>query len=146
MAVGAMKISTKGRYALRLMLDLGSQKSQELVSLRDVSQRQQISIKYLEQISSALCRAELLQSGRGARGGYRLTRTPEEYTVGEILRAAEGSLAPVTCLVEEEVACDRAEGCATLAFWQGLADVINRYVDSVTLQDLLDQHCTGCRG
>ncbi len=140
-----MRITTKGRYALRLMLDLGSQNTPEMVSLRDVSDRQQISVKYLEQISGALCRAGLLKSGRGVRGGYRLAKSPAEYTVGEILRAAEGSLAPVACLEEEEIPCERAEGCVTQAFWQGLADVINRYVDSVTLQNLLDQQCRGCQ-
>jgi len=139
-----MKISTKGRYALRLMLDLAAQNTNELIALRDVSSRQKISVKYLEQISSALCRASLLQSGRGARGGYRLTKTPAEYTVGEILRVAEGSLAPVACL-EPEAICEREQGCVTHAFWTGLAGVINEYVNGITLQDLLDQSCTGCQ-
>lgn len=140
-----MKISTRGRYALRLMLDLGSQNTSDLISLRDVSLRQHISVKYLEQITGTLCRSGLLTSGRGVHGGYRLAKPPREYTVGEILRAAEGSLAPVSCLTDASVACQREAGCVTHAFWQGLADVIDRYVDSVTLQDLLDQQCTGCQ-
>ncbi len=133
-----MKISTKGRYALRLMLDLALHDTGEFIALKDISARQGISIKYLEQIVPLLCRAGLLKSVRGPQGGYKLTRSPAEYTVGTILRVTEGNLAPVTCLEDEENQCQRQDGCITLKFWQGLYDVVNRYVDSATLQDLIE--------
>ena len=135
-----MKISTKGRYALRLMLDIAQHgEDGGCVSLKDVSVRQQVSMKYLEQIVTQLSRAGLLKSVRGAQGGYRLTRRPEEYRVGDVLRITEGNLAPVACLEDCPNQCARQEDCMTLAFWEGLRDVINRYVDGVTLQDLLER-------
>lgn len=134
-----MKISTKGRYALRLMLDLAQNSHGEAVALRDISARQEISTKYLEQIVSTLSRAGLLKSSRGAQGGYRLTRQPEEYTVGEILRITEGELAPVACLDTDAEPCPRADDCLTLPFWKGMEKAINDYVDHVTLKDLLSQ-------
>ncbi len=133
-----MKISTKGRYALRLMIDLAKQNADSYIPLRDISQRQGISAKYLEQIVVQLSRAGFVQATRGAQGGYRLTKPASQYTVGAILRITEGSLAPVSCLVSAQNNCDRAGQCATLSFWRGLYDVINNYVDSTTLADLLD--------
>ena len=124
-----MKISTKGRYALRLMIDLAQHDAGGYIPLRDISKRQEISAKYLEQIVVQLSRAGFVTSTRGAQGGYQLARHPSEYTVGDILRITEGSLAPV--------ACPRAEECITLDFWRGLYDTINKYVDSVTLEELV---------
>ena len=132
-----MKISTKGRYALRLMLDIALNGAGEPVSLRDVAHRQDISDKYLEQIITPLGRAGLVRSVRGAGGGYLLTRTPEEYTVGEILRLTEESLAPVSCLEKGTEACQRVPECRTLALWRGLDKIISEYLDGVTVADLL---------
>lgn len=132
-----MKISTKGRYALRVMIDLAGRPAGAVISLRDISQRQGITLKYLEQIIPLLSRAGLLKSVRGSSGGYRLTRPAAEYTAGEILRAVEGSLVPVACLEDEPNRCPRCNECKTLPFWQGLARVIDNYVDGVTLEDLL---------
>ncbi|RIA77865.1 BadM/Rrf2 family transcriptional regulator [Anaeroplasma bactoclasticum] len=129
-------ISTKGRYALRLMIDIAAYSNGGVVSLKDSSKRQDISIKYLEQVVALLTRGGLLISVRGNNGGYRLTKRPEEYTAGEILRCAEGTLAPVACLQCNKVICDRAEICATIDFWKGFNEVITNYVDSVTLDDL----------
>lgn len=134
-----MKISTKGRYALRLMLDLAAQPSGEPIALKDISSRQEISVKYLEQIVPLLSRAGFLRSVRGAQGGYRLSKSPEEYTVGDILRVTEGSLAPIACLEDDTNNCPRREACPTLPFWEGLYQTINDYVDRVTLADLLEQ-------
>ena len=131
-----MKISTKGRYALRVMIDLAGHETGAVISLRDISQRQGITLKYLEQIIPLLSRAGLLKSMRGSSGGYRLTRPASEYTAGEILRAVEGSLVPVACLEDEPNRCSRCGECMTLPFWQGLARVIDNYVDGITLQDL----------
>lgn len=131
-----MKISTKGRYALRLMLDLAINGG--VVPLKAISQRQEIGAKYLEQIVSLLSKAGFITSVRGNNGGYRLTRDPCEYTAGEILRAAEGSLSPVSCLDEKINTCSRRESCLTLPFWQGLDSVISNYVDSTTLADLIN--------
>lgn len=131
-----MKISTKGRYALRLMLDLSEHSDAGFVSLKDIAERQEISVKYLEQIVTVLCKIGFLRSLRGSQGGYKLSKAPEEYTVGSILRITEGDLAPVACLEDEENQCPRCERCDTLDFWQGLYETINRYVDSVTLADL----------
>ncbi|WMJ85028.1 RrF2 family transcriptional regulator [Oscillospiraceae bacterium LTW-04] len=132
-----MKISTKGRYALRVMIDLAGHDAGAVISLRDISQRQGITLKYLEQITPLLSRAGLLKSIRGSSGGYRLTRPAAEYTAGEILRAVEGSLVPVACLEDEPNCCTRCNDCKTLPFWQGLAQIIDDYVDGVTLEDLL---------
>ncbi|MBD5147883.1 MAG: Rrf2 family transcriptional regulator [Oscillibacter sp.] len=132
-----MKISTKGRYALRLMTDVAAHDQEGYVSLRDAAVRQGVSLKYLEQIAGILARAGLLQSGRGAQGGYRLTRLPEEYTVGSILRLTEGNLAPVACLSEGENHCQRSAQCPTLDFWTGLYAVVNGYIDRCTLADLM---------
>ena len=132
-----MKISTKGRYALRLMTEIAANGDTGYVSLKDAAERQGISMKYLEQIAGTLAKAGLLKSGRGAQGGYRLTRAPEEYTVGDILRLTEGNLAPVTCLEGPENQCSRCGECATLDFWAGLYAAVNDYINRWTLADLL---------
>lgn len=131
-----MKISTKGRYALRLMLDLAQHGGDDFISLKDIAQRQEISVKYLEQIVTVLCRIGFLKSLRGSQGGYKLAKSPEQYTVGDILRTTEGNLAPVSCLKDKPNKCARYEKCGTVNFWEGLYDTVNRYVDSVTLADL----------
>ena len=134
-----MKISTKGRYALRMMLDLAEHQNNGYIALKDIASRQNISKKYLEQIVPVLNRSDILQTNRGFQGGYRLARPPKDYTVGSILRLTEGSLAPVACLDHEPLDCERQHDCITLPLWKGLNKVINEYLDSVTLQDLLDQ-------
>jgi Rrf2 family protein len=138
-ASGHMKISTKGRYALRMMLDLAEHQQDGYIALKDVAKRQGISKKYLEQIVPVLNRSDILQTNRGYQGGYRLTRSPEKYTVGEILRLTEGSIAPIACLEHDPVQCDRVDGCATLGVWRGLYRVICEYLDGITLQDILDE-------
>ena len=133
-----MKISTKGRYALRLMLDLALHDSDAPVRIKDIAARQDISDKYLEQIISSLNKAGYVKSIRGPQGGYKLARDPESYTVGMILRLTEGSLAPVACLDDEVNTCDRQETCATLKLWQMLDEAIREVVDRVTLADLVE--------
>lgn len=133
-----MKISTKGRYALRLMIDLALNDTGEPVRIKDISARQGISIKYLEQIVSILNRAGYVKAIRGPQGGYRLVKKPVEYTAGMILRLTEGSLAPVSCLDYEENDCPRQDACATLELWKRLDIAIKGVVDSVTLEDLVN--------
>ena len=133
-----MKISTKGRYALRLMLDLALSNDGQPDSLRDVAKRQGISDKYLEQIVTSLSRAGLVRSVRGAGGGYLLTRDPGSYTVGEILRPLEGSLAPVSC-VDGSDCCGRAEQCVTLDVWREIQQAVSGVVDHITLADLVEK-------
>lgn len=130
-----MKISTKGRYALRVMIDLAVNDKGDYVSLKDISNRQEVSLKYLEQIMAMLNKAGYVKSTRGNNGGYRLAKSPEEYKVGDILRKTEGDLAPIACVNGEE--CGKRENCKTFKFWQGLDNVINEYVDSKTLADLI---------
>lgn len=130
-----MKISTKGRYALRVMIDLSLNNNGNFISLNDIAKRQEISNKYLEQIIAMLNKAGYLETARGNMGGYKLARKPSEYTVGDILRATEGDLAPIACVKGEE--CLRKENCKTFTFWQGLDNVINTYIDSKTLEDLI---------
>ena len=132
-----MKISTKGRYAMRLMLDIAQHDTGEPVSIRDISTRQEISVKYLEQIVSALVRTGLLRSIRGPQGGYLLVKRPSDYRVGDILRVTEGSLSPVDCLTGEENECPREESCVTLRLWKELDAAIKGVVDKYTLEDLL---------
>lgn len=134
-----MKISTKGRYALRLMLDLALHEQSGYVPIKAIAERQDISDKYLEQIISILARVGFVKSVRGAGGGYKLAKTPAEYTVGMILRLTEGSLAPVACLEGEENTCPRQDSCATLTVWKKLYSSINGVVDGITLQDLVNQ-------
>lgn len=134
-----MMISTKGRYALRTMIDIARQGGDKFVSLRDISEREGISMKYLEQIVGQLTRAGLLKSGRGAAGGYKLARPAAEYTAGDILRLTEGALAPVACLADDANHCERCGQCTTIDFWQGLYRTINQYVDGVTLEQLMQK-------
>ena len=134
-----MKISTKGRYALRMLVDLAEHKNCGFIALKDIAERQDISKKYLEQIIPILNRSDILKTTRGSQGGYMLSRDPEKYTVGEILRLTEGNLAPVDCLTQDPIECERSVDCPTLPVWQGLNRVINEYLDSITLQDILDQ-------
>lgn len=133
-----MKISTKGRYALRLMLDLALHDNDAPVRIKDIAARQDISDKYLEQIISSLNKAGYVKSIRGPQGGYKLAKDTSGYTVGMILRLTEGSLAPVACLDDEVNQCDRQETCATLKLWQQLDDAIKSVVDTVTLADLVE--------
>lgn len=133
-----MKISTRGRYALRLMLDLAVFSDGAPVSLRDVAKRQGISDKYLEQIVTPLSKAGLVRSVRGANGGYLLTRKPEEYTVGDILRPLEGDLAPVECATDSEF-CQRCNECVTVALWQEIHKAVSQVVDNTTLADLVER-------
>lgn len=138
-----MLISTKGRYALRVMADLAEHPTEGYVPLKEIAQRQEISEKYLEAIIKILVKAKLLSGVRGKGGGYKLTRPSEEYTVGEILRLTEDSLAPVTCLEEDAAVCPRASECRTLPVWRGLDKVINEYLDSITVADLIRQGDAG---
>ena len=131
-----MLISTKGRYALRVMTDLAEHPSEGYIPLKEIAQRQEISEKYLEAIIKTLVKARLLTGVRGKGGGYKLTRTPEQYTVGEVLRLTEESLAPVTCLEKGADICPRASDCRTLPVWKGLDRVINDYLDRITVADL----------
>ena len=133
-----MKISTKGRYALRMLLDLAEHKNDGYIALKDIAARQNISKKYLEQIIPVLNKSEILNANRGYQGGYKLAKSPEKYTVGDILRLTEGSIAPVACLDHNPIECDRCDDCITLPIWKGLHKVISDYLDSVTLQDILD--------
>ena len=147
-----MKISTKGRYALRIMLDIAMHDDGKYIPLKDIAKRQNLTVKYLEQIISLLNKAGYLQSLRGNTGGSRLAKNLDEYVVGDILRVTEGDLAPVACLKKCGDFCQREDICNTVSFWRGLDRVINEYVDSYTLKDLLEQaldkvnnkklHCT----
>lgn len=132
-----MKISTKGRYALRIMTDLAMHDNGEYIRLKDISERQAVTLKYMEQIMPLLTRAGYVKSYRGNNGGYMLARRPEEYTAGEILRTTEGSLAPIACIEDSPNQCPRKDKCTTLSFWEGMWKVINEYVDSITLADLV---------
>lgn len=138
-----MLISTKGRYALRVMIDLAEHQSEEFISLKEVAQRQEISEKYLESIIRLLVKDRVLESLRGKGGGYRLKKDPDRYTVGSILRLTEESLAPVSCLDGNTDTCPRMAQCRTLSLWQGLDRVINEYLDSITIADLMHQGAPG---
>lgn len=133
-----MKISTKGRYALRLMLDLALNEKEEPIRVKEIAGRQEISDKYLEQIISVLTKAGFVRSMRGPQGGYRLTKTAQEYTVGSILRLTEGNLCPVACLEDEVNLCERKDECMTLPLWEKMDSAIKGVIDNITLQDLID--------
>jgi len=132
-----MRISTKGRYALRLMLDLALNNTGEFIKIKNISERQEISEKYLEQIVTVLNKAGYVKSVRGAQGGYKLSYSAEKYTVGMILRLTEGSLAPVACL-EDETECSRIDECVTIEVWRQLDTAIKGVVDNITLADLVE--------
>lgn len=130
-------ISTKGRYALRVMLDLAGQPAGEAIKLKDIADRQSISVKYLEQIIALLNKAGLVRSIRGPQGGYMLNRKPIEYTVGMILRLTEGDLAPVSCVsANQSAVCEREGTCATIVVWERIYEAINGVIDNITLADL----------
>ena len=132
-----MLISTKGRYALRVMIDLAEHRSGEFISLKEIAQRQEISEKYLESIVKTLVRADVLTGLRGKGGGYRLRKSPDQYGVREILSLLEGPLVPVACLGPGDQSCDRMTSCRTLPLWQGLEQVIQEYLDKYTIADLM---------
>lgn len=134
-----MKISTKGRYALRMLIELAEQQDNGFIALKDIAAKQDISKKYLEQIIPILNRSGILMTNRGYQGGYKLAKAPGEITIGEILRNTEGSLAPVACLEQTPNQCERCNECITLPVWIGLEKVVNEYLDGITLQDILDR-------
>lgn len=132
-----MLISTRGRYALRVLIDLAEQSHSSYIPLKDIAQRQDISQKYIESIMTMLSKNHLVEGVHGKGGGYRLNREPEDYKVGDILRITEGTLAPVTCLQCDAKPCERAAQCRTLGMWTELHNMITGYLDSVTLADLM---------
>lgn len=132
-----MNVTSKGRYALRVMLDLAQHREEGFISLKTVAQRQEISMKYLEAIVGSLKKAELVESSRGKDGGYRLSRPPEDYTVGVILRAIEDNLAPVSCVKEGSLLCAHAGACMAAPMWMELDEITNAYLDQVSLKDLI---------
>lgn len=133
-----MRISTKGRYALRMLLDLAEHQYDGYIALKDIAARQKISKKYLEQIVPILNKSDILNTNRGYQGGYKLAKTPDKYTVGQILTLTEGSLSPIACLDHEPIECPRSGDCLTLPIWKGLKEVICNYLYGITLQDILD--------
>ena len=132
-----MIVSTKGRYALRVMIDLAENISEGYIPMKDVAARQQLSLKYLERIVPALSKNNLIEGVHGKGGGYRLTRTPDQYTVGEILRLTEGDLAPVSCLECSAEPCERMDECLTIGMWSKFNEMTNAYFDSITIADLM---------
>ena len=138
-----MKISTKGRYSLRMMLDLAQHYGEGFIALKDISERQDISKKYLEQIIPFLNRSELLLTNRGHMGGYQLAKAPSEITVYDILTSAEGNLAPVSCMENEPNTCDKCDFCLTLPIYTGLYHVVRDYLQGITLQDILTRSQSG---
>ena len=138
-----MMISTRGRYALRVMIDLAERQTSDFTPLKEIAARQEISEKYLESIVKNLVQNGFLEGLRGKGGGYRLVRAPEEYTVGSILRLMEGSLAPVACLEQRAQPCNREDSCRTLPMWRKLYDLLNDFFDGITLADLIDSERSG---
>lgn len=133
-----MKVSTRGRYALRLMIDLAENQGDGYVPLKDIANRQKISIKYLEQIVSLLSKSDYLEGIRGPQGGYRLNRKAEDYSIGDILSVTEGDFSPTECLSGHAHKCTMQGECSAVKFWGGLQDVINKYINSYNLADLLE--------
>ncbi len=138
-----MLVSTKGRYALRVLIELAEHEKDEYVPLKLIAEKQSISVKYLESIITTLSKAEIIDGLKGKGGGYRLNRDPKDYPVGEILRFTEGTLAPVACLDCKPNKCDRAVSCRTLPMWEKLDNIICNYLDSVSLADLIDSSSSG---
>ena len=132
-----MMVSTRGRYALRVMVDMAENMSRGYVAMKEIAARQEISLKYLEKILPDLVEAGFVEGLHGRNGGYRLTRKPEDYTVGEILQAAEGDLAPVACLCGDAPVCERSLDCRTRPLWEGLNARINEYLDGIKLSELM---------
>ena len=147
-----MMVSTKGRYALTVMVDLAKISDGGFVSLADIAEREHLSMKYLESIISLLNKGGMLQSQRGKNGGYKLARDPADYNISEILLLTEGTLAPVNCIMQDGVQCEKAATCSTLPLWAGLDDVINKYLSRITLEDIisgnrrkmLGEYCDSC--
>lgn len=139
-----MKISTKGRYSFRMMIDLAKHYNEGFIALKDISARQNISKKYLEQIIPFLNRSGLLHSNKGHTGGYQLAKAPSEITVREILESAEGSLTPVSCMDNVPNRCENCDGCITLPIYEGLYHVILDYLNGITLQDVIDRQADHC--
>ena len=133
-----MMISTRGRYALRVMVDLAEHNDGGYTAMKEVAERQVISLKYLEKILPLLVSAKLIEGVHGKGGGYKLTRSPDKYPIGEILRLTEGSLAPVACLECSAEPCERTSDCRTLPMWTKLSSIINDCLDSVTIADLMN--------
>ena len=133
-----MKISTKGRYAIKMLIDLAEHKDEGFISLKDIAERQNISKKYLEQIVAFMNRAGMFNINRGYQGGYKLAKSASDYSIGEILRLTEGSFAPVSCLEQDENMCEKCSYCPTLFIWEGLNKVTSQYLDGITFQDILD--------
>ncbi len=138
-----MMISTRGRYALRLLVDMAEHQGDDYMPLREIAERQDISEKYLESIVNLLVKGKVLTALRGKKGGYRLRKSPDQYTVRSILELTEGSLAPVTCLDSGQKTCSRLADCRTLPLWQGLDRVISEYLDSYTIEDLMRRESSG---
>ena len=147
-----MMVSTKGRYALTVMVDLARLSDGGYVSLADIAERENLSMKYLESIISILNKGGMLQSQRGKNGGYKLARDPADYNIAEILLLTEGTLAPVNCIMQDGVQCEKAATCSTLPLWAGLDNVIDRYLRTITLEDIitgnrkkmLGDYCSPC--
>ena len=147
-----MMVSTKGRYALTVMVDLAKLSDVGFVSLADIAERENLSMKYLESIISILNKGGMLKSLRGKNGGYKLAREPKDYNISEILLLTEGTLAPVNCIMQEGIQCEKAATCSTLPLWAGLDNVIDKYLSTITLEDiitgnrrkLLGDYCDSC--
>ena len=131
-----MMVSTRGRYALRVLIDLAEHNNGAYIPMKDVAARQEISLKYLERILPTLTKAKLIEGVHGKGGGYKLTRAPEKYTVGEVLRLTEGDLAPVSCLAADAPPCDRMSECRTIRIWRDFYEMTNKYFDGIRLSDL----------
>jgi Rrf2 family protein len=138
--VTTLKISTKGRYALRMMIDLAEHKDEGFITLKDIAERQNISKKYLEQIVPLLNKSNILKTNRGYQGGYMLAQSPDKFTVWDILNFTEGNMSMVSCLETDDNTCPRNEYCMTLPIWKGLNKVVSDYLKGITLQDILDQY------
>ncbi len=134
-----MIVSTRGRYAIRVMLDVASHNSDGYVPMKEVADRQNISLKYLEKIMPILVKNNLIEGVHGKGGGYKLTREPKDYRIGDIVRLTEGDLAPVSCLECNSTPCEKKEECLTIAMWSKLNDLINDFFDDITLEDLLQR-------
>ena len=141
-----MMISTRGRYALRVLVDLAEHDNEGYLPLKEIAARQEISLKYVEQVMSLLSANGLVATAHGKGGGYRLNRDPVDYRVGDILRATEGTLAPVACLEYAPNDCPRAAECSTLYIWEGLFEAVNSYLDSITIQDIVDRNAGSLGG
>lgn len=137
-----MLISTKGRYALRVIIDLAQQNPNEFISIKSIANRQNVSVKYLESIITILNKAGFVYSLRGKGGGHKLAYSADKYTVASILKLTEGSLSPVSCLEQNPNSCPKAKECMTLPMWQDLNKIINDYFENITVQDLIDRHNT----